>query len=193
MNRKFLWGCHFYWLCDCSAIKEVLEYDGSISMICRWAQELLGYQFTVVHRCNRMMADVDALTRRFGPLIATHCCIAGILHKTDITARPLAYESASFHDSPTARLTPPSTLHVTAPTLTSTYLTSTHCCNTPPIALQPSLTISSSPILFVAASKIYVPRSPSDGAATKMKISTVASSLQSEWWCIDDYFGSLLH
>ena len=49
MNRKFLWGCHFYWLCDCSAIKEVLEYDSSISMICRWAQELLGYQFTVVH------------------------------------------------------------------------------------------------------------------------------------------------
>jgi len=30
-NQKFLWGCHFYWLCaDCSAMKEPLEYDGSI-------------------------------------------------------------------------------------------------------------------------------------------------------------------
>ena len=75
-NRKFLWGCHFYWLCDCSVVKEILEYEGSIPMICRWAQELLGYQFSVIHRHKRMMADVDALTRRVGPLIATHCCIA---------------------------------------------------------------------------------------------------------------------
>ena len=38
-NRRFLWGCHFWWICDCSAIKEILEYDGPIPMICRWAQE----------------------------------------------------------------------------------------------------------------------------------------------------------
>ena len=37
-NRKYLLGCHFYWICDCSAIKEILEYDGSIIMICRWLQ-----------------------------------------------------------------------------------------------------------------------------------------------------------
>ena len=34
-NKKFLWGDHFYWLCDCAAVKEILEYSGSISMICR--------------------------------------------------------------------------------------------------------------------------------------------------------------
>ena len=50
-------------------------------MIGRWAQELLGYHFTVVHRSNRMMVDVDALSRRVGPLIATHCIVGNILHK----------------------------------------------------------------------------------------------------------------
>ena len=83
-NRKYLWGCHFWWVCDCSAVKEVLEYSGSIPMVCRWAQELLGYQFTVVHRPNRMMVDVDSLTRRYGPLIAMHCMLSNILHRRDV-------------------------------------------------------------------------------------------------------------
>ena len=39
-NRKFLWGNHFYWMCDCKAMREILEYDGTIAMISRWAQEL---------------------------------------------------------------------------------------------------------------------------------------------------------
>jgi hypothetical protein len=61
-NRKFLWGSEFFWLCDCSAIKEILEYDGPIHQIRRWAQELLGYFFQVFHRPARMMRDVDGLT-----------------------------------------------------------------------------------------------------------------------------------
>ena len=64
-NRRFLWGSHFWWLCDCSAMTEILYYEGPIPMIGRWAQELLGYHFTVVHRSNRMMVDVDALSRRY--------------------------------------------------------------------------------------------------------------------------------
>ena len=32
-------------------------------MIKRCAQELLGYHFTVVHRMQRMMKDVDSLNR----------------------------------------------------------------------------------------------------------------------------------
>jgi len=33
-NQKFLWGTHFYWwLCDCTAVKEILEYDGLITMM----------------------------------------------------------------------------------------------------------------------------------------------------------------
>ena len=52
---------------------EILDYEGPIPMIGYWAQELLGYHFTVVHRSSRMMVDVDALSRRYGPLIATRC------------------------------------------------------------------------------------------------------------------------
>ena len=77
-------------MCDCSLIKEILEYDGSIPMICQWAQELLGCQFSVIHRHNQMMVDVDALTRRFGKLIATHCCIAHVLSEQDKKLRQKA-------------------------------------------------------------------------------------------------------
>ena len=59
-NRKFLWGTHFYWICDCMAVQEILEYNGNIHVICRWAQELLGYNFTVLHRPAKMMADKEA-------------------------------------------------------------------------------------------------------------------------------------
>ena len=42
-NRHYLWGGNFWWICDCAAVKEILEYEGNISQICRWTQELLGY------------------------------------------------------------------------------------------------------------------------------------------------------
>ena len=106
-NCKYLWGCHFYWLCDCSAINEILEYDRGIPMICRWALELLGYQFSVIHRNARMVADADALTRRFEPLIGIHYCIANILRHRDTVWRPLAYCHNIFHSCITARLCAP--------------------------------------------------------------------------------------
>jgi hypothetical protein len=96
-NKKFLWGAEFFWLCDCSAVKEVLEYDGPIHQIKRWAQELLGYHFRVLHRPARMMRDVDGLNRRFdNPLIAQYCSVALALHDADIAARPAAYDPATF-------------------------------------------------------------------------------------------------
>ena len=36
-------GVHFYWLCKYSAIKEMLEYNGSIHQLERWSPELLAY------------------------------------------------------------------------------------------------------------------------------------------------------
>ena len=67
-NRIFLRGDHFYWLCDCNATKEMLEYNGEIAMVARWAQEFLGYHFSATYRAVRMMTDVDGLTRRFDKL-----------------------------------------------------------------------------------------------------------------------------
>ena len=43
-----------------------------------------------------MMMDVDALSRRFGPLIALHCGIAYIVHGVDIGNRPDAYDRNTF-------------------------------------------------------------------------------------------------
>ena len=51
--RKYLWGARFYWICDCSSIKEVLEYDGSIHQLKRWTQELMAYEFVCIHRPNK--------------------------------------------------------------------------------------------------------------------------------------------
>jgi hypothetical protein len=99
-NRKFLWGSEFYWLCDCSAVKEILEYDGPIHQIRRWAQELLGYFFQVFHRPARMMRDVDGLTRFDHPLIAQHLKIALQLYLADRAARPAAYDPAVFSSHP---------------------------------------------------------------------------------------------
>jgi hypothetical protein len=67
--RRYLWGGHFYWLCDCNSLKELLDYTGNIHQICCIAQELLGYFFTFVHRPARMMRDVDGLNRFYDPLI----------------------------------------------------------------------------------------------------------------------------
>ena len=43
-----------------------------------------------------MMMDVDALSRRFGPLIALHCSIANILHVVDVKNIPDAYDEHTF-------------------------------------------------------------------------------------------------
>ena len=51
--RKYLWDSLFYWICDCSSIKEVLEYDGSIHQLKRWTQELMAYKFVCFHRPNK--------------------------------------------------------------------------------------------------------------------------------------------
>jgi hypothetical protein len=28
--RRYLFGAHFFWLCDCDAVKKLFEYDGPI-------------------------------------------------------------------------------------------------------------------------------------------------------------------
>ena len=101
MNRKFLWGSEFYWLCDCSGVKEILEYDGPIHQVRRWAQELLGYFFHIVHRPARMMADVDAFTRRYGPLVTAYLVRAYAMHTASKTQHPAAYDPSMFADHPT--------------------------------------------------------------------------------------------
>ena len=67
--RKYLWGILFYWLCDCNEIKEVLKYNDSIHRLKRWSQELLEYEFVIVHRLAAIMKDVDSISRYIDPLV----------------------------------------------------------------------------------------------------------------------------
>ena len=48
-------------------------------MVSKWAQELLGYNFSVIHRPVQMMVDVDTLSRRYGILPSQHMQISSIL------------------------------------------------------------------------------------------------------------------
>jgi hypothetical protein len=95
-NKRWLWGALFYWICDCSAVKEVLDYDGPIHVVRRWAQELLGYHFAVIHRPARMMQDVNALSRPSAPLVNQYSTYASLLVATDCSRRPAAYAPSSF-------------------------------------------------------------------------------------------------
>ena len=52
-------------------------------MVYRWTQELLGYHFSILHQSDRMMRDVDTISRRFGPLISVYIRTALVLSDTD--------------------------------------------------------------------------------------------------------------
>ena len=95
---QYLWGVNFWWICNCSALKEVLEYEGGIPMVCRWVQELLGYHLTIVHRSNKIMVNIDAITQIFGHLISHHILIADFLSSRDCAKRPRAYADTKFSD-----------------------------------------------------------------------------------------------
>jgi hypothetical protein len=95
-NRRYLWGAHFYWMCDCNSLRELFEYSGNIHVICRIAQELLGYHFTIIHRPSRMMKDVDALSRYYDPLIQEYESMVFRARQADEAQRPAIYVPSSF-------------------------------------------------------------------------------------------------
>ena len=160
----------------------MLEYEGSIPMICRRAQELLGYQFSVIHRHKRMMTDVDALTRRFGPLIATHCCISVILHNRDKTIRPLAYDSTTFANTSAVQLPSPSTSILDQLIFASTFISASSAANSIDPVLQSAVTISTFPILFLNGALQYNMPKPlhESSITTEVKIVSVLKSIWSE-------------
>ena len=196
-NRKFLWGCHFYWMCDCSAVKELLEYDGNISMISRWAQELLGYHFTVIHRPARMMRDVDGLTRRFGPLIARHVMIACILAERDRQNRPSAYDQTAFSTNAKASMSEPLDPDVPWPVLVKEFLSKTHAqylSTSDSVAEEPNeLHLATSPVMLVHAPSIGIHGPPEDAGDRRMRTLDIPESLDVNWLCVNDITGSSLH
>ena len=121
-NRHLVWKQHFWLLCDCASVKEIIEYEGSIPMVCRWDQELFGYHFIIVQWSNKMMTDVDALTSRFGKLISQYCIIASILYITDKQQRPDAYEESVFTKDNIVKITSNIPHHNLKPMLVTTSI-----------------------------------------------------------------------
>ena len=82
--------------CFTGSVKEIIEYDGCNHQLQRWCQELMSYNFVVIHRCARMMRNGDALTRRYGKTIALYCVQAHLIRCKDKLSRPLAYDVDYF-------------------------------------------------------------------------------------------------
>ena len=64
-----------------------------------WCQELMGYNFVVIHRCSRIMRDVDALTRQYGKAIVLYCMQSHLMRCKDKLSWPLAYDVDHFHST----------------------------------------------------------------------------------------------
>ena len=77
-------------------MNEILEYTGNIHQLRRWSQELLGYEFAIIHRAASMMKDVDGLSRHINVLIHRYLIQASCMHLGDRTTRPFAYSFDSF-------------------------------------------------------------------------------------------------
>jgi hypothetical protein len=62
--RHLLFGREFTWITDCSGLRQFFDgIDLPTHIIQRWRLQLLRYNFTIVHRPDRMMAEVDLLSR----------------------------------------------------------------------------------------------------------------------------------
>lgn len=188
-NKRYLWGAHFYWFCDCSGIKEVLNYSGSIHMICRWSQELLGYDFTIIHRPASMMVDVDSLSRRYTKPIATHLMITSTLKNLDKELRPKAYKHETFTSQPTKIKAPEPITDATLPICTSDniltlYKTFIKNLKTPKQQQSTTLFITSSPV------KSYIKPIPPESNALSSDPTSISPHLTC--LCFDDILGSTL-
>ena len=78
-------------------VYKILSCDGSIRTIRRWTQDPLKlvYSFLCVHR-QKMLQDVDTLSRHLDPLVVQHAKFGGFFRTKDISDRADAYSSSVF-------------------------------------------------------------------------------------------------
>ena len=63
-------------------------------MVVRWAQELLGYYFSVIHRPARMMIDVDKLPYHVDNMSSQYAHISLLLSSVDCKTHPFSCTSS---------------------------------------------------------------------------------------------------
>ena len=122
--QKYLVGQHFFWLCDCSAMKEILEYTGNIHQVRQLSQELIRYHFTILHQPARMMQDVNAISQCNDPLIDSYNIKASQLQLDDCTQRPHAYLMQPYFDACTLSIIIPSIIPTIIPSIIPTIIPS---------------------------------------------------------------------
>lgn len=98
-NKSYLWGSRFYCLCDMKSLDKLLEYDGPIHCLRRWAQDLQSYDFTPYHRPAQMMRDVDALNRGpYATVLTTYMLGTKTIKVFDKKENSDAYKEEIFSD-----------------------------------------------------------------------------------------------
>ena len=151
-------GHYFFWLCDCNAIKEIIEYNSSIHQLKKWTQQLLAYEFVIIHRVAPMIKDVDSVSRCVDSLVHQHNTTNIRLHTEVVTKRPSAYSFNVF-----IRCTNPR--HVTAAnalsfSITTSSITSISTLYHSPIKFSPVFPISLIPSIILPDPNPRIPSFP---------------------------------
>ena len=201
--RRYLWGAHFYWFCDCKDVQAILFYEGPIHALSRLAQELFAYNFTCLHRPARMMVDVDALNRLYDkcdPLIKADIVLTQQASADHQAASPFAYDAAAFPDHAlrcpaTAPSAPAQTLITRArysPAQARVCITSL----TAPVLPAPSSSPPSLSSFYCsppAISLLTRPALPFDKTQTNKSLHALAASHSSFWLSVHSRTGSIAH
>jgi hypothetical protein len=62
--KRFLWYSEFTWITDCSCLGQFFDMDiMPTHTLQRWRMDLLRFNFTIVHRPERMLCECDLLSR----------------------------------------------------------------------------------------------------------------------------------
>ena len=180
----------------------MLEYDGEIAIVSRWAQELLGYHFSILHRPARMMIDVNSLTRRFGSLTSEYIKISTLLSYHDRLCHPAAY-TGDLHSVPKAhKISVDDPLLVTDLSILTCKMIDKAVVNVSmgQSSHQPSLNVIHPPYLSSVLIMLHSTTSvnmtqkivgPLTNISAKMKNATACHV--ADWLCIDEVCGSFLN
>ena len=137
-------------------------------MIKCWVQELLGYHFTVIHRKEKMMKDVNNLIRQFRPSYALQLSISFIFHQVDRINRPQAYSYDYFKENATVRIKPTAEAEL-LPILVLTIAVIRECTRNTVTNLTMFSTPSPFPLFHIQSSPVLIislPLNPIPSIAT---------------------------
>lgn len=64
---------------------KILEYSGSIYQLKHWRQELLGYEFIIIHCSAAMIGNVDGISRNIKHLVYKYLITTLRLHNNTVS------------------------------------------------------------------------------------------------------------